>query len=224
MMDNRQTLISQVCRETASRFIAENDDCNSPWDINNGLCDEFADTVEKVLRTQHKVNLFTLDLSAICLYHYDEIELSEKVAEIFTVILDELTSAIASYGNPITLEQLISDMPYHIFLYDQESGRYYDAELPDGSETITDIPLIKNLMLFSLMNGSTYFQDKPDELKALVLSVMKSCLAGEVDDNDERRNIAADIIKDAAKACPSLSLEVEQLFLEAREALDLTKA
>lgn len=223
-MDNRQTLISQVCKETASRFIAENDDCNSPWDINNGLCDEFADTVEKVLRTQHQVNVFTLDSSAICLYHHDDFEPSEKFAAIFTAILDQLTSAIEGYGNSITLDQLISDMPYHIFLYDQESGRYYDAELPDGSEAITDIPLIKNLMLFSLMNGSTYFQDKPDELKALVLSVMKSCLAGEIDDNDERRNIAADIIKDAEKACPSLSLEVEQLFHEARKALALTKA
>lgn len=215
MSQERQTLITQICNETIPHFIARWDGAKNAWDINNGGSDEYADAVELILRTEHNVDLYTLGTTALadCYLCHIEDDLSVQVVAIFCAALNEMKEALAGYGTELTMDQFIIDMPDHVFLYDSESQRYFDAELPEGSERIMDIPVIQRAMLFSLMEHTSYYHDKPDELKTLVFDIIKNMLAGDPEQGD-KWNSAADIIKDACTACPSLALDVEQVIRE----------
>lgn len=215
MFPKRQDFIAQVCKETIPRFIASTRDCKNPWDINDGYCEEFADSFEQIMRSKHSVYLYTMVTDVISGYYFDDLdgEPSASSIAIFTAALDEISKVIDSYGTTLTLDQFFIDSPYHVFLYDDECRCYFDAELPDGSERIMDIPIMKRTLLFSLMSHTDYFQDKPEELKELVFDVTKHMLEGDAEQGD-KWNSVADVIKDACAACPSLSLEVEQVIRE----------
>lgn len=140
-------LIAAAIRILRSEYIREG---NAPsyYEINNGLCDEFAETISNRLR-----------------HHLEEgaLEIVENIS-----MLDEQTGgwdadllAINYGGFPpehFCCEQLDAlQFGNHVWLTD--GLRHYDAECPDGVKSFFDLPIFRRVLIKALRRRGI---DAPD--------------------------------------------------------------
>ncbi len=130
--------ISQIIKNTTEEFRLENE-C-SVWDINNGLCSEFAEAViEKMGGTNN--NLY--ELSGDMFFAFRDPEYAKNawgniIETKYGVWSVEL---LKYYGYPPNIDlNLVNDEINHTWIY--FNGKHYDAEVPNGVDKWYELPLI----------------------------------------------------------------------------------
>lgn len=111
--------------------------CSSPYDINNGLCDNF--TCDILESMKHSENNIVFELSTDMFMTYD-IEFAEKEWEQI-IIKDEIAwskEMLNLYGSPKKLIYI----PYHIWICQNE--KHYDAECPNGTNKWFNLPIFRH--------------------------------------------------------------------------------
>lgn len=135
---NKQN-ISQIIQELSKEFMKENK-C-SLWDINNGLCEDFAQAVIEKMGG-YEDNLF--EISGDMFFNIRDIEIAKKfwgnvIETKFGVWGKEL---LDHWGYPPNVDlKNVNDELNHTWIY--FNGKHYDAEASNGVDKWYDLPLNK---------------------------------------------------------------------------------
>jgi len=135
IMDN----ISQIINQTAKEY-REKNHC-SLWDINNGLCEDFAQTVIEKMGGYNN-NLY--ELSGDMFFAFRE---SEYAKENWGNIIETKygiwsVDLLKYWGYPPNVDlNLVNNELNHIWIY--FNGKHYDAEIPNGVDKWYYLPLNK---------------------------------------------------------------------------------
>lgn len=144
--------ITEVINRQVEEFIKEFDGepllgggvlkCSSAWDINNGLCDDFADKLEIKFPDGYV-------LSSDMFVNYEAVELWGKKDVIQTKSKNGggwSKKMIKMYGKPPVKDiKLVEDLPNHSWFFYED--KHYDAECPDGVDTPWELPIFKRLFI-----------------------------------------------------------------------------
>lgn len=134
------SLISNIITTTAKEYMKENS-C-SLWDINNGMCDSFAqDVIDKM--GGYSDDLF--ELGGDNFFNFRDPDFAKEhwgniIETPFGVWSKDM---LKRYGVPPIDITKLNDEINHVWIY--YKGKHYDAELPNGSIYWWDLPLIKKL-------------------------------------------------------------------------------
>lgn len=143
--------ISHCINELASNYIEKYNGallhngqrikCSSAYDINNGMCVDFASELLNLFGYFKSSNVRDLvyELSSDMFMTHD-IDFAEREwGELF--IKDEIAwskDMLNLYGLPTKLVQI----PLHVWIY--YDGKHYDAECPNGIDKWFELPIFKN--------------------------------------------------------------------------------
>ena len=131
--------ISQVIKLTAKEYQEENQ-C-SLWDINNGLCEDFAQTVIE------KMGGYNDNLYEIAGDMFFAVREPEFAKENWSNIIETeygvwSVDLLKHWGYPPNVDlSLVNDELNHTWIY--FNGKHYDAEAPNGVDKWYDLPLNK---------------------------------------------------------------------------------
>lgn len=135
---NKQN-ISQIIIQTANEYQEENQ-C-SLWDINNGLCEDFAQTVIEKMGGYND-NLYEIAGDMFFAIRYPEFA-KENWDDIMETKYGVWSLKLLKYwGYPPNVDlNLVNDELNHTWIY--FNGKHYDAEAPSGVDKWYDLPLNK---------------------------------------------------------------------------------
>lgn len=126
---NKPKNITNYIKRLSQKYINGGiSNCNSIYDINNGLCQEFAEDLENKF-----INGYPLDSEQFFNYDYDEAVKNWGVNEVIKTYSDGGWSEkmLKMYGTPPIKDiKIINDLPAHTWFYYE--GKHYDAENPEG--------------------------------------------------------------------------------------------
>lgn len=114
--------------------------CSSPYDINNGFCDDFADDLVNALRDKGNKNLFVLS-GDMFFNQRDDVENfweGELIDTPFGIWSKEM---LDTYGQPPVDLMKVDDEILHTWIF--YNGKHYDAEVPEGVNYWHELPLCK---------------------------------------------------------------------------------
>jgi len=131
--------ITQIIRQTSKEYQKENK-C-SLWDINNGLCNEFAQSVIERMGG-YSDNLY--ELAGDMFFAYRDPEFAKENWD--NVLETEYgvwgIDLLKYWGYPPNVDlNMVNDELNHTWIY--FNGKHYDAEAPNGVEKWYDLPLNK---------------------------------------------------------------------------------
>ena len=131
--------ISQIIRQTSKEFKEENQ-C-SLYDINNGLCEDFAQAVIEKMGGSSE-NLYEIDGNMFFAFRDPEYakENWENIIETEYGVWSE--DLLIRWGYPPNVNlNIVNDELNHTWIY--FNGKHYDAEAPKGVIKWYDLPLNK---------------------------------------------------------------------------------
>lgn len=113
----------------------EDDTAKSGYDINNGLCEEFANEIVKSIGSDR--------ICVVELYNFMIGEDGDIYGnDIFDVDMMEKYWADTVPTKDLTWEE-ISKIPFGYHVWISYDGRHYDAECPEGVDNFFELPLFK---------------------------------------------------------------------------------
>lgn len=130
------SVISAAVKALRAEYIAAGR-APSYFEINNGLCEDFAEELVKRLRAMHgrREDLFT-----VCNQNFFKTDDSENWDA--ALLKKHWTMAPPEH---FTWELLNTvDFGYHVWL--TSGGRHYDAECPEGVDSFFDLPLFRRYL------------------------------------------------------------------------------
>jgi hypothetical protein len=132
--------ITKLIKQTSKEYREENSCTN--WDINNGMCDDFAGEIINKMGGYTKT-LF--ELSGDMFFNYRDPEFAKENWD--NIIETEYgiwgKNMLDYWGYPPVNINKVNDEINHVWIY--YNGKHYDAEAPNGVEKWYDLPLIKKL-------------------------------------------------------------------------------
>jgi len=161
LKNNEQTMkkpiepkkLSQAINFLAAKYIYENDGqrftngtfckCETAWDINNGLCDEFASELLDLLGGETD-DQFALTNDMFIQLSYDEaVELWEGEEIIKTENGSGWSSKMLLWHTtpPVKDIRKVDDLPSHTWV--SINKKYYDAECSEGVNTPWELPIFQ---------------------------------------------------------------------------------
>jgi hypothetical protein len=132
--------ITKLIKQTSKKYREENSCTN--WDINNGLCDDFANEVIREMGG-YSENLY--ELSGDMFFNYRDPDFAKENWD--NIIETEYgvwsKDMLEFWGYPPIDINNLNDEINHVWIY--HNGKHYDAEAPNGVEKWYNLPLIKKL-------------------------------------------------------------------------------
>lgn len=134
-----QAYVSQHVKQLRSQYIKQGR-ASSYYDINDGICDQFADEMEKTLSSIAAfASILTVEGANFTI---------EGEGEIFDQALLAKYWAITPPVGWTWKELEAVGFGQHVWII--VNGRHYDAECPDGVASFFDLPLFRRYMVYDL--------------------------------------------------------------------------
>lgn len=131
--------ISEIIKLTSIEYCEEYE-CTT-WDINNGLCEDFAnDVIDKLKETSD--NIYVLD-GGMFFAHVDPEYAKENWGDVIETEYGMWSKDLLEYyGYPPNIDlNIINNDLAHCWVY--YYGKHFDAEEPNGVDNWFDLPLCK---------------------------------------------------------------------------------
>lgn len=220
---SRKTEISTACLKAIMDLKQEDQkNIKNSWDINNGSCYDFADRVCKIIKkSESPHDLFYIDNDLIEKYYFNELLVNppEKVCAVLDKIISSVQDSLDSYKKSLHIADFIIELQPHVWLCDLNTGLFFDAELPFGTQQITELPYISRNIWGNVIDNSDYYADKPIEVRDHLIKFVSQMLLDDVDNHHKLMSIT-ELVNDCNYLCRDLKTDTKTIVSESIKNAD----